>query len=61
MYHGHGHGHGIFILATHPKGKKTTNPNNLSRSIPAHAPLSSMISTYKIVQTHMHTNLIEIR
>jgi hypothetical protein len=33
--HGHGHGHGIFILATHPEGTWTTNPNPLSPSIPA--------------------------
>ncbi len=26
--YGYGHGHGVFILATHPKGKWTTNPNS---------------------------------
>ena len=29
------YGHGIFILATHPEGKWTTNPNPRSPSIPA--------------------------
>ncbi len=33
--HGHGHGHGIFILATHPEGTWTTNPNPRSPNIPA--------------------------
>jgi hypothetical protein len=35
--HGHGHNYGVFVLATHPEGTKTTNPDSVSPSIPAQA------------------------
>jgi hypothetical protein len=42
--HGHGHGHGVFISATHPKGKWTSNPNPRSPSIPAQALMTSDVA-----------------
>jgi hypothetical protein len=36
--HGHGHGHGVFILATHPERKWTTNPKPSFTQYPSAGP-----------------------
>ncbi len=44
LCHGRGHGHGVFILATHPVRKWTTNPK------------PSSVHTFPRAHTHTHTH-----
>ncbi len=56
--HGHSHGHGIFILATHPEGKWTTNPNPLWPSISAQTQqraLDTMLTAMHVMMTNQST------